>query len=445
LLDYALPSAVYHRTSLSDEDNAYPYWERATRTFVELSADEAPLDLADEIGCRNGFWEQARTDVQIAHWLSRYEPVLDLLDRAAAMDRLQLPPLPLDGKEWPQFSPWRSAGFLKILRAKQRASRNDWEGALRDIRDVLHLSDMLARGDAELIRFFVASAMRSSALTAARCLGSNPNAPRRTIDGLLLLVPDPKDWCEVWALVRRVEFTSFSVPTIAQLSETPWQRIGGKGSVHPNDPDGKRRSKLIEAVLAGNAHPFDLADTIHLASEIVQSDIDACSLPWDQARSSGATALPPATEAEELLDAVVLGEEPSTDEVELQGLRDASAATLNPLGRSWLRRFGSHSYVETLFRLRVGWRATHLLLLVDSYRRRRGTFPASLSEVTPPLSGAFVDLFSGDPFRYSRQRALLWSVGKNGRNDDGVAGKVDVSSTGETVPEDDDIVWSLIN
>jgi hypothetical protein len=61
------------------------------------------------------------------------------------------------------------------------------------------------------------------------------------------------------------------------------------------------------------------------------------------------------------------------------------------------------------------------------------------------LSGAFVDLFSGDPFRYSRQRALLWSVGKNGRNDDGVAGKVDVSSTGETVPEDDDIVWSLIN
>jgi hypothetical protein len=384
-------------------------------------------------------------EVQIESVLSTYEPVLTLVDRAAAMERLQLPLLSLDGEEWPRFATWRSAGYLKTSRAKRRASLQDWDGAVRDLGDNLHLGRMLAEGDAELIRFLVASAIQSTTLTAIRCLAGDPTTPTEALRELLLLVQEPEDLCKVWSLVRRVEFATFSVPMLARIAEAPAQEVGINWWIGSDDDSGReKRAKTIRTLLAGNTHPFDLADTVRRLSETVRDEIDACTLPWAQARFSATKDAVKRTEAEEILDAVILDGYSPRDEVERQQIREALARAPNPVGRSWLRLQAGPSYVEIVFRQRAGWRATNVALLVESYRRQRGTLPASLTEVLPTSSPVLVDPYSGKSFRYSAERGILWSVGKNGR-DDGGHPSSNCASSGDdpTDKQVDDIVWHL--
>ncbi len=66
---------------------------------------------------------------------------------------------------------------------------------------------------------------------------------------------------------------------------------------------------------------------------------------------------------------------------------------------------------------------TRAYLAVLLVRRRTGAWPATLSDpdVTALLGQPPVDLFSMQPLRYSREKGMLWSVGKNELDDGGDA------------------------
>lgn len=66
--------------------------------------------------------------------------------------------------------------------------------------------------------------------------------------------------------------------------------------------------------------------------------------------------------------------------------------------------------------------ATHAGLAAHRYRLRHGSFPASLKELVPEFLPAVpIDHYSGTPLIYRRKGAtfLLYSVGKNGRDEGG--------------------------
>jgi len=78
---------------------------------------------------------------------------------------------------------------------------------------------------------------------------------------------------------------------------------------------------------------------------------------------------------------------------------------------------------------------TRIGLLIEHYRTEYGSCPASLDLIAPWLGGEVpVDVFSGEPYRYesSGDTFLLYSVGRNGRDDGGIS---------KRHSSKDDIVW----
>lgn len=58
--------------------------------------------------------------------------------------------------------------------------------------------------------------------------------------------------------------------------------------------------------------------------------------------------------------------------------------------------------------------ATRLLLALRCYQDERGSLPPTLEELIPKyLERIPIDDFDGKPFRYSREKKLLYSVGED--------------------------------
>ncbi len=65
--------------------------------------------------------------------------------------------------------------------------------------------------------------------------------------------------------------------------------------------------------------------------------------------------------------------------------------------------------------------ATRLLLALRCYQNDHGALPASLADLTPKYLKAIpLDDYDGLPFRYSREKKLLYSVGEDFKDDGGV-------------------------
>jgi hypothetical protein len=72
-----------------------------------------------------------------------------------------------------------------------------------------------------------------------------------------------------------------------------------------------------------------------------------------------------------------------------------------------------------------------LLIACQRYERRNGLLPAKLDDLVPEFIEAVPkDPFDGQPLRYSAERRIIWSVGKNLKDDGG--SKMDSNGGGET-------------
>ena len=59
-------------------------------------------------------------------------------------------------------------------------------------------------------------------------------------------------------------------------------------------------------------------------------------------------------------------------------------------------------------------RATRVLTVLEAYRRKQGRLPDSLQELVPEyLDAVPTDPFDGQPLRYSREKAMVYSVAKD--------------------------------
>jgi hypothetical protein len=96
----------------------------------------------------------------------------------------------------------------------------------------------------------------------------------------------------------------------------------------------------------------------------------------------------------------------------------AGRAIRNEYGNSF-ERFLMKAYTEDFM---AG--ATRLLLALKIHEAEKGTLPESLDELVPgTIPSIPVDPFSGTPLRYSREKGLIWSVGRDRVDEGGVPGE----------------------
>jgi hypothetical protein len=81
-----------------------------------------------------------------------------------------------------------------------------------------------------------------------------------------------------------------------------------------------------------------------------------------------------------------------------------------------------HAVTRAEVRGKVNFDMTHIVLALDAYRADNGNYPEKLSVLTPKyLTEIPKDRFSDSDLIYRRERGgyLMYSVGNNGKDDDG--------------------------
>lgn len=431
LLEHAIPEAVHHPVPVPDDENACLPWLEAAQRFEEINGSDfrRVYDLSLGIVGTDAPLPGGEKGQRLAEWLKEQTAVFELVDRAASMDRLQLPPYS-ERDDWHLLG-WRYLAVIKALRARQYSAEGNWDGALRDLDDILGLGIKLAEGDAVLVQFLMASAIQHIGLREVAVVARNPATPDDALESLLADVRPPGNLCEVWARVLRVEFTQFYLPFLAGYPINGTLDEGWEWLREQESWDSHDTNEAILSLLRDHPCPFDPADTAHLASQQVQRGADACHLPWARAREH-TEEYPALSGGEKVLEALMDSEKPAPSVEALNKARRDLLRVKNPLGRQSIEQ-AYVSHVAAVFHLLASWRATRLVLLTESYRRRHGQAPPSLSDLDLAQDDlATIDPFSSRQFRYDPERGLLWSVGKNGVDDGGLE-----------EPGGDDWVWKL--
>jgi len=431
LLEHAIPDAVHDPVPVPDDENASLPWLDAARRYEEINANDYQRvhDFICGIVGIDGPLPGGEKRQRLAGWLKEHTAVFELVDRAASMDRLQLPPY---SEHDLSFMGWRYLAYLKALRARQYSAGGSWDDAVRDLNDILGLGIKLAEGDVVLIQFFLASAIQYIGLGEVRVVARNADTPDDAFERLLADVHPPDNLCEVWARVLRVEFTQFYIPSLAEYPVNAPLDVAWEWLREHESWGGRDTNEAILSLLRDHPCPFDPAGTARLVSQQVRRGADVCHLPWARAREH-ADEHPALSGGEKVLRALIDSEKPAPSVEALRKAREDLLRVKNPLGRQSVEEATYVSNAVGVFHLLASWRATRLVLLTESYRHRHGQPPPSLSDLDLAEDDLVtVDPFSGEVFCYDAERGLLWSVGENGVDDGGLE-----------KPAGDDWVWKV--
>ena len=92
--------------------------------------------------------------------------------------------------------------------------------------------------------------------------------------------------------------------------------------------------------------------------------------------------------------------------------------------------------------------SSRLIMALNKFEKRNGQLPQNLEQLTPEYSDAVPrDPFDGDPFRYNKEKGVVYSVGKNLEDDGGSSERSD--GTTPTCKcrhhlKEEDIVFSVL-
>jgi len=363
------------RVALEQWDARHPWPGRVERELYEvLGSDPFDREAAERL--------LARMD-----GLEEIEPLL-------ALPEFQLPvALPPDPVRQfgAIFDLYRiSAGLA--LRSRLAAVRGDREQALHDAFVVLDLGQRLEHAvGATLVLMMVSQRVEHFGLGALDRVSQSgvfdAEAARRTGLRLEAYRPDPGAWSAMWA-------TEYEVVKHALLTLPPEQWLPPESWELPDQETGHATEDGEPWLLRSYvSHPRRTAA------------IYAEGFRRYQRWSGTCTSEPP--RADDLVGSF---------EKLIFLLSPNSAGELSAMvGMNLWERFHLRRC-----QLQVEITATQVKLALRAYRAERGRLPETLEELVPEyLAATPIDAFDGRPLRYSRERARLWSVGSDRRDDGG--------------------------
>ena len=311
---------------------------------------------------------------------------------------------------FPSYSGLKDLAKALTLRADLALADGRPNDAIADLLAVRRMATLTADSDGMIIGYLVGVAVRAIGDRALQRAVWHPNMTSAALRTALANVPEAAPTDPVLARTEISEIRDGFIPNLVTM-----RRI----AVDPKatDPGSK--------VFRGHPNPFDPADTLRLAAGAMniavanterawkdQVEIPAMNNDWGDVFSDDDDKKQPTP-------------------AQFAAYRKAIAGVKNPMGRVIAAQTAEmyEGVAQASFRSRAEDSATRAtLLLALAARENGGLLPKSLPE---PVR----DPFSGESLKYDPARALLWSVGPDGRDDraDGLPGAL---STGR------DLVWS---
>ena len=485
LLKHVHPDVRYVRVELPDEQNALPLLQAANKKYLDyvdfLSKPPYKLDLVFESPLykefeafeKGGPLPGGEAGDVIRKWIEANQPVVMLMDEAVARGRLQVSAHHLlnymDEMQQLESDPMRWCSPLprfQGLRARLLLADGDHKRAASEVVQVLKLGQLTAETDGFLIHRIFGQGMQRRALDLIHKLACHGGVPHEMISFWTKEVPKYEPTVESLKRIQRIECCYWLVPELNQLPEGPTATLVDTFMVRfmavvlafdietrkilgVGDDDIRAVRQGLNAILKDHLRPLDKAGTVRIASKIVADLIRDLDRPYPARRRDTAADVakqidswPPYLRLSETPLDFLFGNKtltPPTDQ-QLVAARQALANVDNPLGKQIAADITSYNEVlASAERHRACFAATRIVLACRRKLDRDGKLPEQLEDlVRDKFIGSIpLDPFDGQPFRYSRERALIWSIGPDGKDDKG-----DWDFEAEW-PTGKDLVWKL--
>jgi hypothetical protein len=449
---------VYHPKALPDEKNALAPLREAHRQLLPISKFEKELGGELDIRKFRSLSEplpDEETARQVDLLLEKNRRALELMDEAIARGHLQFPPKRRvrsgDGDNdlaSAAASLWGDLHDLRYIRSRRHFEHKQYAQGAAELESALLFGAMLDGSDGALIPRFVGRMCPRVTASRMEAFASRKEVPADVLAGMLVALQRAAPSEEVVVNGVRQDFALLTLPMIADLPKD-----GDLAKIvaalidkrRPNSPDAKlllpKLDAELDALQAGilgllkdHPEPFDRAETVRLVALSHANEIENLKRPWaDQKPGPEARVLEDIAGWPEELSLSILkliplyvgrthDEELSTEK--LAKAREQLHKVHNPLGKHLIRDllFGKQiSESAARFRDRGRLEAARCTIAIYVYERKHGARPERLDQLVEAkiLPEVPRDPFDGKPLRYSRDRGIIWSVGRDGKDNGG--------------------------
>ena len=424
----AIPDDLFFEfKAIPDGENATINWRRAAQVRVPLS--EKAKEMI-RFCWTAGMRKPAADDLdELKIWLKRNQEALALfeasLQKPKAQWSLSNPQNPLP--ETLAFAPFIKA---RLFEADQLTEQKKYEEAARSLSGSLQLTQLGIEADGSLIHYLVAANARTLVQGAILRLASRSETPLPLMEKLLKDLPSLDAETNIYAHIVRVDFSVYDYASydLKAIAET-WSKISETNIAMINYPEELHRplKVLLDPMLISqHPKPFDMIAEIkkdEFNYRIFRTNSFSAwtnrSLVVAKERAAGREKL---LEDIQSLMELVKDEPLPLSKQAAQKARGAYLQIENPIGR--LFACSQSGLAETdirIFRFRAEREVTRTILALLIFERTKGTLPAKLSDLVEAkiLTAVPIDPFADAPVSYSRERRIVWSVGEDGKNDNG--------------------------
>jgi hypothetical protein len=445
LLHLVPAEIVYNRITIPERENSLGLFNQAVKSLVPPQDAELDKAIDRALNWRAPFPAEP-TATRIKEFLRQNQQPLALVNEAIRGGRLQMALRKTNhkgrdtGKAF-DYTNWPKLGRLRLLQARQLAADGKVGPAAAELAGVLSLGQMICRADGAFLDYMEGVGLQRRATSAMRALANCRGMPRSGYQTLLASVEQCLSADDGIVQSIRVEFNSVALARLSALpADSDLERTVGAifsgYRVHSNlksinsKLDARRQGVL--SLLAGHTIPFDRAETIRLAAVTFATSLRNVQGPWAERKADPLHEVRKELELWpevlslapfKLVRVYLYDEQPALSQPELAKARESLKKITNPLGKHVVAEELDPRGMEAMsFRRRADLAATRAIVAVCLNVARNGKMPASLEELVRDnvLATVPLDPFDGKPLRYSPDRAIVWSVGPDGKDNGGV-------------------------
>ncbi|MCH8514624.1 MAG: type II secretion system protein GspG, partial [Kiritimatiellae bacterium] len=310
--------------------------------------------------------------------LEANRPLFKVLEQALSKGRLQSPPIDFSDSHVPWVSPALAASTL--LRLAAQDAENPLE-AQKYVGLALALGDQLLQYADYMVAVAVGAACRTEANHAVLHLARDPKTQTEYLWQILSMLTENTTPWTPWKNALRTEYQFLKYALAYIHKNQKYYFFNENGNSYATIPFAFQPNNTRRAGLEAYQNPMlslktgNLQALINSDRFISELDNEIRSKPvWDPRRYFNRTG-----------KRLLLELYPSYDGFAIQA-----------------------------FRHQAENRATILVTALQLYQREQGEFPQTLQDLVPAYLAAIpADPFDGHPFRYDRDKAIVYAIGEN--------------------------------
>ncbi len=440
LMRFVDPQIAYRYVPIPPERNAWPLWKQAMEAYVK---EPAHFDEEDSLSEFEDGGAPPRPELlnELREWMRQNEPARRLTDEGTAKGAFELPratksiALDLDTEN--------SMGLRDLARLKNTNCQlllldGRIDDALAEAQTIVRMSHILLHAESMFVDYLIANAILDVALSAACSVAMHRDASREHAQTVVALLNADANR-DVFLQSFRVEFCRWFLPELALMPKTndpvaiatTLQTAHNSPTYQPGEKELAEQRRVIHniaRILRGHPNPIDREATIALANELhlqlfaelakpywersereLQPLIDELSV-WPQFARTDYVQFLPDTDA---------APAPQPSDEEYEQARIALSGIDNVVGKYMLVDQYEIRWRDSVEMHEVRLKSRQLRIALSYFERQRGELPVSLDALVADgwFAAVPTDPYDGNPFRYSREHRLIWSVGRDGDND----------------------------